>query len=45
MAPRRSRLSFRIPWLIEAVAEGPFAIAVVFVLAVVVLAARGIGWL
>jgi hypothetical protein len=45
MANRRNRLSFRIPWLIEAVAEGPFAIVVLLVLAILVLTARGIGWL
>jgi hypothetical protein len=45
MANRRNRLSFRIPWLIEAVAEGPFAIVVLLVLAILVLTATGIGWL
>jgi len=44
MAHRRSRLSLRIPWLVEAVAEGPLAIIVLFVLAMFVLAARGFGW-
>jgi hypothetical protein len=44
MASRRNRLSFRIPWLLEAVAEGPFAILVLLVLVILVLAARGVGW-
>lgn len=40
MTYRRNRLSLRIPWLIEAAAEGPFGM----VLAILVLAARGFGW-
>jgi len=39
-----NRLSVRVPWLIEAVAEGPLAIGVLFALAVLVLLARGFGW-
>ena len=34
-----------IPWLIEAVAEGPLAIVVLFVLAILILTAKAIGWL
>jgi hypothetical protein len=45
MANRRNRLSFRVPWLIEAVTERPFAIVVLLVLAILVLTARGIGLL
>ena len=44
MTYRRNRLSLRIPWLVEAAAEGPFAIVVLLVLAILVLAARGFGW-
>ena len=39
MADKRDRLSFRIPCLMEAVAEGPFAIGVLFVLVVFVVVA------
>jgi hypothetical protein len=45
MANRGNRLSLRIPWLIEAVAEGPFAIVVLLVLTILILTAKGIGWL
>jgi hypothetical protein len=45
MASRRNRLSLRIPWLIEAEVEGPFAIVVLLVLAILILTAKGIGWL
>jgi hypothetical protein len=44
MVYRRSRLSLRIPWLVEAVAEGPLAIIVLLVLAMFGFAARGFGW-
>jgi len=44
MADRRNRLSVRLPWLIEAVAEGPFAILVLLALAVLMMAAKGLGW-
>lgn len=44
MAHRRNRLSVRIPWLIEAVAEGPFAILVLLALAALTMAAKGLGW-
>ncbi len=44
MAYRRNRLSVRIPWLLEAVAEGPFAILVLLALAVLMIAAKGMGW-
>jgi hypothetical protein len=44
MSYRRNRLSLRIPWLVEAVAEGPFAIVVLLVLAILALTARGFGW-
>lgn len=44
MPERRNRLSVRIPWLIEAVAEGPLAILVCLVLAIIVLGGRAVGW-
>jgi hypothetical protein len=44
MSHRRNRLSVRIPWLLEAVAEGPFAIIVLLALAVLMIAAKGMGW-
>jgi hypothetical protein len=45
MMPRKvSRLSIRIPWLFEAVAEGPLAITVLSVIASLVVGARIIGW-
>ena len=44
MSNRRNRLSLRIPWLVEAVAEGPLAIIVLLVLATLLIVARGIGW-
>ncbi|MGC1586956.1 MAG: hypothetical protein WA791_14880 [Rhodomicrobium sp.] len=44
MAHRRNRLSVRIPWLIEAVAEGPFAILVLLGLAVLMMGAKALGW-
>lgn len=44
MSYRRSRLSLRIPWLVEAVAEGPFAIVVLLVVVIVIFAAKGAGW-
>jgi hypothetical protein len=44
MPLRRNRLSLRIPWLVEAVAEGPFAIVVLLLLAVLALTGRGFGW-
>jgi hypothetical protein len=44
MAHRRTRLSVRIPWLIEAVAEGPFAILALLTLAVLTMTAKGLGW-
>jgi hypothetical protein len=44
MAYRRDRLSFRIPWLVEAVAEGPLAIVVLFALVILILATKGAGW-
>jgi hypothetical protein len=34
MSYRRNRLSLRIPWLVEAVAEGPLAIVVLLVLVI-----------
>ena len=40
MPRTRDRLSFRIPWLIEAVAEGRLAIIVSLVLADIVLGGR-----
>jgi hypothetical protein len=40
----RNRLSVRIPWLIEAVAEGPFAILVLLALAIVLIGTKGLGW-
>jgi hypothetical protein len=44
MAEKRNRLSFRIPWLVEAVAEGPLAIAVLFVLVLFMTFAKAMGW-
>jgi hypothetical protein len=44
MAEKRDRLSFRIPWLLEAVAEGPLAIGVLLVLVVFLTIAKGLGW-
>ena len=44
MSHRRNRLSVRIPWLLEAVAEGPFAIIVLLALAFLMIAAKGMGW-
>ena len=44
MTYRRNRLSLRIPRLVEAVAEGPLAIVVLLVLAVLALTARRFGW-
>jgi hypothetical protein len=44
MAYRHNRLSLRIPWLVEAVAEGPFAIVVLLALVILILAAKGLGW-
>ena len=44
MSNRRARLSLRIPWLIEAVAEGPFAIMALLVIVLAAIAAKGCGW-
>jgi hypothetical protein len=45
MIARRNRLSRRIPWLVEAVAEGPFAIIVLLLLVILALTGRGFrGW-
>ncbi len=44
MAEKRNRLSFRIPWLMEAVAEGSLAISVLFVLVVFMTITKGMGW-
>jgi hypothetical protein len=44
MAQKHHRLSFRILWLLEAVAEGPLAIGVLFVLIIFITFAKGIGW-
>ncbi len=44
MSDRRNRLSVRIPWLIEAVAEGPLAIIVLLVLLLVAIGTKGLGW-
>jgi hypothetical protein len=44
MSQKRSRLSFRIPWLVEAVAEGPLAILALCILVSVAIVAKGIGW-
>ncbi|UGX89530.1 hypothetical protein G6321_00001820 (plasmid) [Bradyrhizobium barranii subsp. barranii] len=38
MPYKRNRLSLRIPWLVEAVAEGPFAIVVLLLLVILILA-------
>jgi hypothetical protein len=42
---KRDRLSLRIPWLFDAVAEGPLAIIMLFVLAFIMIAAKSFGWL
>jgi hypothetical protein len=39
----RNRLSFRIPWLVDAVAEGPLAIGVLFVLVTLMIFANCMG--
>lgn len=44
MAYRRNRLSLRIPWPLEAVAEGPLAIVVLLVVVIFIFAAKGVGW-
>jgi hypothetical protein len=44
MPYKRNRLSLRIPWLVEAVAEGPFAIVVLLLLVILILTAKGAGW-
>jgi hypothetical protein len=44
MTEKRDRLSFRIPCLMEAVAEGPWAIGVLFMLVVLLSIARGMAW-
>ena len=46
MMQKRDKLSIRIPWLLEAVAEGRVAIAATFVLVLVLVAtiAKGMGW-
>jgi hypothetical protein len=42
---KRDRLSIRIPWLLDAEAEGPLAIIMLFVLAFIMIAAKSLGWL
>jgi hypothetical protein len=44
MVYRRNRLSLRIPWLLEAIAEGPLAITVLLVLAMFAILSKGLGW-
>jgi hypothetical protein len=44
MAEKRNRLSFRIPWLVEDVAEGPLAIGVLLILVLFMIFAKGMGW-
>ena len=44
MSYRRNRLSLRIPWLVEAVAEGPFVIVVLLALVILIIATKGAGW-
>lgn len=44
MPHTRNRLSIRIPWMIEAVAEGPLAIVACLLLASAVLICRAVGW-
>jgi len=44
MAYRRSRLLIRIPWMVEAVAEGPIAVSALAVIVVFTLVAKGLGW-
>jgi hypothetical protein len=44
MAYRRNRLSLRIPWLLEAVAEGPLAIVVLLIVVIFIFGAKSVGW-
>jgi len=44
MAHKRNKLSVRIPWLLEAVAEGPWAIAALLILAAAVIGTKSLGW-
>jgi hypothetical protein len=44
MAYRRNRLLLRIPWLLEAVAEGPLAIVVLLIVVIFIFGAKGVGW-
>jgi hypothetical protein len=44
MPEKRNRLSFRIPCLMEAVAEGPLAISVLLALVIFMTFTKGIGW-
>ena len=44
VAKKRNRLSFRIPWLLEAVAEGPLAIGVLLIPVIFLTLAKGMAW-
>jgi hypothetical protein len=44
MSNKRSRLSIRIAWMMEAQAEGPLAIVVLFALVSVILLTKGLRW-
>lgn len=44
MSSKRNRLSIRVPQVVEAVAEGQLAIVVLFVLAVLTLLTKCLGW-
>jgi hypothetical protein len=44
MSNKRNRLSIRIPWMVEAQAEGPLAIIVLFALVAGILLTKGLGW-
>ena len=43
MSNKRNRLSLRVPWLLEAAAEGPLAIMTPFVLVIIVIVSKSLG--
>jgi hypothetical protein len=42
---RQTKLSIRIPWLIEAAAEGWPALVALVALTIVIIATKGLGWM
>ena len=40
---KRDRLALRIPWLLDAVAEGPLAVSALFALALAVIVTKSLG--